>query len=50
MGVQDLLEDCTNGVTIGPTDPALQGGAFLGGHPTTVPATANEQKNYWGYK
>jgi hypothetical protein len=35
-----------SGVTMGPTDPAMQGGAAFGGHQNSILATADGQKNY----
>ena len=38
-----------SGVTIGPADPALQGGAVFGGRQNSTLATADGQKNFRRY-
>ena len=39
----------SSGVTIGPADPALQGGAVFGGRQNSTLATADGQKNFRRY-
>ena len=47
--VNRISSGIVSGVTIGPADPALQGGAVFGGRQNSTLATADGQKNFRRY-